>query len=152
MQLSEKLGKKLDKALEILKARNPDEGLDRNQLIERALDRGLDALLRDEQRVPVDFQGTASSLHSPDMFVPIKVVDMSVSGAGFVIQEPGAFREDEIVILQFSQGDVHFHKTAIVQYVREERVGCAFVDPKGNKDIEAYLVISGLLDSEHDED
>lgn len=144
MLLGKFLEDRIEEALEILRARNPDVNWDREQLIRLALGYGLNVLFREHRRVPVDFQGTVCRLYPAGPVVPVTVVDLSISGVGVLLQKEENFRKSEILLLDFDAGDgFRFEKIVLVRSVREERIGCVFVDPDESRDVEAYMAARG---------
>lgn len=144
MILGKWLEDRIQEALAILRIRNPEVDWDREQLIRLALGYGLNVLFREHRRVPVDFRGTVCRLYPAGPVVPVTVVDLSISGAGLLLQKEENFRKSEILLLDFEAGHgLRFEKTVLVRSVHEERIGCVFVDPDENRDVEAYLAATG---------
>jgi hypothetical protein len=131
IQLDDYLNTRIDQALEAVNQRNPELNWTKEQIIRLTIGHGLNHLFRQQVRWKVHLQGTYRKLLIDYPGKAVMITDISRSGVGFLLLEPGGVRLNEILDLEFIIGKAHqslVAKRVIVRHVTGEQVGAEFCE------------------------
>jgi hypothetical protein len=135
--LGEYLDERVDKALEVIRRRNPDLHWSRDQLIRLAIGHGLDLMVRRHTRKKTNLTGILQPV-APDLpGETIIVDDLSQAGIGFTMGKELQIELNQVFHVEFILDDIPkslITKTVTVTHVSERQIGAEFCEPPDSYD------------------
>ena len=142
IELGDYLDRQIDEGLKLLRKRNPESQITRDQFIRVVVGYGLDQILRRRGRAKVHLNGNYRKAYSPGEDEAMTVVDLSLSGARFEAAGHTTVRVNELLHIHFQLEDstqTVIQKDVIVRNARRRNVGVAFVEAERDNRLKDFL-------------